>query len=200
MALKLLSGQKDNYEGADGFGEAKNTTTNLSEKEEDYKYFESFFSNVYQDNFQALYNYGMHLCGNSVLVKDSIQDIFSELWGKKKMMTHIKLFKPYLLTALRRRVFDEFKKKKRDLVSDFQFEISHEMRIIKEADDINEERALKSAINKLTSRQREAIFLYFYHQLSYKETATILKVNTKAVYKLISRALAVLKLELDHLK
>ncbi|MNE93296.1 RNA polymerase sigma factor [compost metagenome] len=41
----------------------------------------------------------------------------------------------------------------------------------------------------LTNRQREAIFLRFYEDLSYEEIAELLEMNLGGTYKLIYRAL-----------
>ena len=52
---------------------------------------------------------------------------------------------------------------------------------------------LKTALASLTDRQREAIFLKFYEGLSYEEVSAIMNISTKATYKIMARALGMLK-------
>lgn len=42
---------------------------------------------------------------------------------------------------------------------------------------------LQLTISKLTARQKEAIFLRFYEQLSYEEIAEVMGITVKASYK-----------------
>jgi RNA polymerase sigma factor (sigma-70 family) len=56
---------------------------------------------------------------------------------------------------------------------------------------------LQQALNTLTPRQREAIFLRFYEELSYEEIAGVLDISTKATYKIVARALLQLKRSLS---
>lgn len=37
------------------------------------------FKNIYDQNFQRLFDYGMRLCGDRELVKDAIHDLFVKL-------------------------------------------------------------------------------------------------------------------------
>ena len=52
---------------------------------------------------------------------------------------------------------------------------------------------LNATLDKLTPKQKEVIFLKFYEQLSYTEIAQIMKVDVKAIYKLMARAIGSLR-------
>ncbi len=62
-------------------------------------------------------------------------------------------------------------------------------------EDVAEEQLvyLHQAFTKLSSRQKEVIYLRFYNQLSYEEIADVMSVQVKAIYKLMSRAILVLR-------
>lgn len=161
---------------------------------ENFQSYESFYSEVYQQMFQCLFNYGMQICGNRELVKDCIQELFSEFWRNKKTLTKIKSIKPYLLKCLKRKIKRELGKGKRLFVAgSFEFEISKEVKIIGEEQSLRDQYLLNKALKSLTDRQREAVYLRFYGNLSYEEVAQILNINTKGLYKLVSRALTSLK-------
>ena len=59
--------------------------------------------------------------------------------------------------------------------------------------DTDVQQRLQAALDKLTARQREAIFLRFYEGLSYEEVAAVLKITVKATYKIMARSLTALK-------
>jgi RNA polymerase sigma factor (sigma-70 family) len=191
MPLKVSIETSDNQQVT--LNDSGHETKSLPQKREN---FEMFFSNIYKDNFQLMYNYGMNICGDASLVKDSIQDLFAELWNKKKLVSNVDVITPYLFKCLRRKINLAIKKNKNIYSEHFSIETSHEMRIIRQEDDSEKKKLVSSAIEKLTPRQREAIFLRFYSKFSYEDTGHILKVSTKAVYKLIHRALVVLKEEI----
>lgn len=162
---------------------------------ESFPNYESFYAEVYQQMFQNLFGYGMRICGNRELVKDSIQELFSELWKNQKILTKIKSIEPYLLKCLKRRIKRESRKRKRFFIEDsFGIEISQEVKLIRDQQYLREQYLLKKALKLLTDRQREAIYLKFYSHLSYEEVAQVLSIKTKAVYKLVTRALSSLKI------
>ena len=161
---------------------------------ENFQNYESFYAEVYQQMFQSLFSYGMQICGNRELVKDCIQELFSELWKNKKTLTKIKTIKPYLLKCHKRKIKRELGKGKRLFVEgSFEFEISHEVKLIQDQKIIRKQQLLNKSLKSLTERQREAIYLKFYGNLGYVEVAQVLNIKTKATYKLISRALSSLK-------
>lgn len=162
---------------------------------ENFQNYESFYAEVYQQLFQSLFSYGMQICGNKELVKDSIQDLFSELWKNQRTLTRVKYVKPYLLKCLKRKIKRTLGKGKQlSVEGSFEFEISPETKLISNEQQDKNRFILNKTIQSLTERQREAIYLKFYGNLSYEEVAKVLNIKTKASYKLISRALSSLKL------
>ena len=162
---------------------------------ENFQSYESFYAEVYQQMFQSLFSYGMQICGNKELVKDCIQELFSELWKNQKILPKIKSIKPYLLKCYKRKIIKcELGKEKRLFVEgSFEFEILHKVKLIEDQQYIRKQYLLNRALKSLTDRQREAIYLRFYGNLPYKEVARVLNIKTKATYKLIYRALSSLK-------
>ena len=82
---------------------------------------------------------------------------------------------------------------------DFEIVFSREFDIItKEVDEYRKKSVLK-ALNKLSRRQKEAIVLRFYDNLSYKEIGDLLSISIKSTYTLIYRAVDVLKYHVGKL-
>ena len=65
--------------------------------------------------------------------------------------------------------------------------------VFKKHDAADRKHKIQTALNKLTPKQQEVIFLKYYQHLSYAEISVILEIETKAVYKLMARALDALK-------
>ena len=161
---------------------------------DNFQNYESFYAEVYRSLFQILFSYGMQICGNKELVKDSIQELFSELWKNQKTLIKIRSVQPYLLKCLKRKIKRTLGKKKRlSIEGRFEFEISQETKFIYNEEQERKKHFLNTSLKSLTDRQREAIYLRFYGNLPYKEVAQVLNIKTKATYKLISRALSMLK-------
>ena len=161
---------------------------------DNFQNYESFYAEVYKSLFQDLFSYGMQICGNKELVKDSIQGLFSELWKNQKPLIKVKSVKPYLLKCLKRKIKRTLGNGSRlSIEGRFEFEISYEARFIHNEQQERRQYLLNKSLESLTDRQREAIYLRFYGNLPYEEVAQVLNIKTKATYKLISRALPMLK-------
>ena len=50
-----------------------------------------------------------------------------------------------------------------------------------------------AALNQLTPRQKEVIYLRYFEELDYEEIAVIMKITVKATYKLMARGLEALR-------
>lgn len=170
----------------------------LNSKDQKTNDFRQYFSGIYQSNFQSLFNYGMNVSQDKDLVKDCIQELFAELWKDRKTILKVESVTPYLFKCLRRKIKRELGKiKNSPYETSFQCELSHEFKLISQQIDMERKYLLNRAYEKLTERQREAIFLRFYNKFTYEEVAVILKISVKATYKLVARALSIMKKSMD---
>ena len=155
------------------------------------------FSSLYQTTFYELFNYGMKLCCQSELVKDSLHDLFIDLWKYRKKPSRIISIRPYLYKSLRNIILKAQARQcsfqRIEEGYNFTMDLSSETLLIQYENSLEERQRLHQALEELTQRQREVIFLKFYSQLSYDEVASILGISTKATYKLVSRSVAFLR-------
>ena len=68
-----------------------------------------------------------------------------------------------------------------------------EAQIIASQDAKEQVLKIREAVNNLTPKQREVIFLMFYENLSHRQIAEMLSVEIKTVYNLLSKAIHGLK-------
>jgi RNA polymerase sigma factor (sigma-70 family) len=148
------------------------------------------FGKIYDKYFNSLYNYGIKISRDKQLVKDCIQELFIELWRYKANLAHVNSIKYYLFKSLRRKLVREIQNK--GIFSDisaeeyhFEMVLPYESLIVQKQISEEQSKELLKALNSLSKRQKEAIFLKFYENLSYQEVASIMSITVKSVYKVI---------------
>lgn len=162
----------------------------------------SAFEALYRMHVGALLNYGGKISADRVLVEDSIQDLFFELWQSRERVADTTSVKFYLFKALRYKIYrnrqtdDFFAVQDIDLHHNELACASHESKLIGlEVQSLQMEN-LKALIRQLPKRQQEAINLRYYHNFSNEEVAQIMGVNYQSACNFIFSALRKLKLNL----
>lgn len=157
------------------------------------------FEAIYHNYFNNLYEYGSRLVDDRDLVKDSIHDLFVKLWSNKLTIGEVKNVKTYLIVSLRHLIYNRGaaanKNRLIEVDDNYHFEMSWsaEEKLIEKERLSEQMNKLLAAINDLSARQKEIIYLKYFEELSYDEIAAALDITTKAAYKLSARALDALK-------
>lgn len=157
------------------------------------------FGKVYRRFYPSLYSYGIRMVGNRELVIDTIQDLFVKLILNYKNLHPNDNPEAYLLCAYRNKLLDAIHSLRRmETIEEYQDffsmneEIIHSLFAKDDTDVINEKR-LAIAIDSLSTRQREILYLYYIRELSYKEITVILEMNLQSCRNLLSRTLVRLR-------
>lgn len=157
------------------------------------------FAAIYRQYFRNLYEYGLRVADDKSLVKDSIQDLFIKLWSNRLQLSSVRNVKSYLLVSLRGTIFNKTKQSSRAKIVGIDDQHSFELDFTVESAYIEKEavsersRNLLNALNKLTPKQKEIIYLKYFEELEYNEIAAILNISVKATYKLSARAIVALR-------
>ncbi|MBO9201595.1 MULTISPECIES: RNA polymerase sigma factor [Niastella] len=183
--------------------------SNQNEHIEEHKLWDSFLKGddksleiIYRRFFDELYNYGIKWLNDISLTEDSIQDLFVKLLRTRKNLSATTSIKYYLFRAFRSIVLDKLKaKSKTDHLDEagkslFVFELSPEKNMIMQEENTSLQLRLTAALDALTPRQREAIFLRYIEGFSYEQVAAMMDLTTKGTYKLMARAIDALKEQL----
>ncbi len=75
----------------------------------------------------------------------------------------------------------------------FEFEFSAQELLIQAQEKQAEVEKIKRALNLLTRRQKEIIYLKFFQDLSYNEISQMMDLSQRSTYNLVSKALTMLK-------
>ena len=164
---------------------------------------ESAFNFLYRKYAQQLFKYGCEFTPDREFVKDRVQDLYIYLRRNRAKLGDAPSIKAYLFKSLRRDVVRELYKLNRyrnrppNYNQNFDISLSHETKLINEQLTKEKKECLERALTKLTARQREAIILFYYENLSYREVAEVMEMKiVKSARKLIYRAIDTMRGEI----
>jgi RNA polymerase sigma factor (sigma-70 family) len=156
-------------------------------------------SRIFINYHDDLFNYGMKLVSDTDIVKDAIQDLFLKLWKNRRNLHPIQILKPYLFKALRRHIQDSAELNRPwhsirpEEEAAFQVEYSYEDFLIDEqVQDENYQNVIR-ALNRLTPRQREAIYLRYFEDMDFENIAHVMDMNIQSVRNVIHRGIQVMR-------
>lgn len=158
------------------------------------------FEKLIARTYDTLFQYGCKFSRDKELIKDSIQDVFLEVWEKRESLNVNIPPKAYLLASLRRRLHrlaqrnrlvavDDFELKG----GDFRIEFSAEYRFIESEQDQQTTAQMTHLLNELPKRQKEAVYLRFFNDLDREEIASVMDIHPQSVSNLLQTAFKVLK-------
>ncbi len=154
---------------------------------------------IYAEHAEKLYRYGLKFTSDISFIEDALQDLFAELIKNRKNIGDTDNILFYLLKSYKRKLLRKMQTEKRFMsdeeLQEYQFEViwsvEHEL-ILKEVSEQKSKMLLK-ALNELTPRQKEAIYLRFTRELDYNEVAGLMDISVEACRNLICKAISILK-------
>lgn len=148
------------------------------------------FKAIYEKYFPELFKYGCYFSDDEDLVKDCIQDLFVNLYYYRLKLKVTDKIRPYLIASFKHNIFKELRsisegKKRLISIESLSFDYSFDKDSVDNNDDDDKIALLKNAMNELTARQREAIYLKYVTGLSYEELSVAMNLNYQASRNLI---------------
>lgn len=160
---------------------------------------------IYLHHANALFDYGCRFTVDKDLVKDCIQEVFCTLIRTRKNLSETDNVRLYLLKSLKRRIIRDLKNtanKPRSLDDqDYSFDLRFSDNIDNQLNELDEEKRhlIADAMQLLTDRQKEAIYLRFNRGLEYEEISFLLNLNYQSSRALIHRSIEKLR-EIIHVE
>lgn len=153
------------------------------------------FTCIYELYWGKLYAFGLKLSGDKNLTENMVQDIFIQLWEKRRTKD-IHNVKAYLFQSVKFRLFSHYKTSRlvpETLVTDFVDYIQYS------ADDGQSEilNRLSKALDKLTPNRRDILFMSKVQEMNSLQIAEVLGISPQTVRNQLSIALNQLKGLLD---
>lgn len=152
------------------------------------------YETIFSENYSFLLNYGLKLITDKEEVKDCLQILFANLWNSRERLGNNTSIKNYLVASLRRLILRRKKKNVfntplENIELKFYLEPSFEAKHIEDQNEKKLVQRMQKIIDNLPDRQKEAIYLKYYGNHTFSEIANIMEINTRAVYKLIYKAM-----------
>ncbi|WP_080238496.1 RNA polymerase sigma factor [Spirosoma rigui] len=164
------------------------------------------YSFMYTKYAPVLYNYGYKIAQDRQLTEDCLQDLFLTILETRERLGHTDSIKFYLMRSLRREIVRKLTSAPRltgtrldqhrsadDHDVDFRVEFHYEPTWLDSQISKERSEAILHELNQLPARQKEALFLKFFDNLSYEEIAGIMGIETTSAYKVIYKAIAALQ-------
>lgn len=153
---------------------------------------------LYSDYARILYDYGLKFTSNTQVIEDCIQELFTRIIQNYKKLGYTDNINGYLLGAFRNNIIRMLSKEQKYALNEidnytFEVQYSTENNIIESEEDQNRSALLSQALTKLTSRQKEAIFLRYTRGFEYNEIAGIMQISIEACRNIISKAIKSLR-------
>lgn len=166
---------------------------------------EAAYAALYHRFASLLHGYGYHLARDREVVADCVHDLFVYLHQHRRGLGPTDSIQFYLFRALRRRLAAHWEVASRFLhadhrnvgEADFEVVLPYENHMVQEEIRHQQQERLTRLVNQLPKRQKEALFLLYYSELTHAQIAELMSVKVETVYTLLSRALTLLR---QHLK
>lgn len=161
------------------------------------------FKLIYYTYHQHLFNYGLKVSGHADIAEDCIQDLFLKLWKNRKNLGNVHSIKSYLFKSFRRILIDLIKSDKKisdiiDLPAEYDVHLNIEEMLIKNEVSRQQLSRLEKALNNLSKRQKEIIYLCFYKGMSYKEITEVIPIKYQTVRNCMHEAIKVLRKHVSY--
>lgn len=161
------------------------------------------FERLYTAYVDRLFDWGLGYCGDRDLVKDCIQDLFTDLYLYRERLSPDANVWSYLLVSFRRLLNKSLKNLPihcqiaETLSTQELIEISDEERLISREEEARLRAKLKKEIVSLPSRQQEVLLLRYASQLSYDAVSKVMNISVPTCRTLLSRAIKHLRMRMN---
>jgi RNA polymerase sigma factor (sigma-70 family) len=156
---------------------------------------EEAFKVLYEKYVVVLIHYGNRFSKNEELVRDSVQDLFIDLYRYRTKLKMTDKILPYLMVSLKRVLVRRLRKEGVLIYTGIEkLPYDYLLKEVESAwDHETEYDFLQDAMDRLTSRQREAVYLKYVTGLSYEDISMILDINYQSARNIIYRAVQSLR-------
>ncbi len=159
----------------------------------------SALESIYRQEVTPLFRYGRRIVDDEALVEDVIQDLFIGLWRRRSGLGPTDSIRRYLLVALRRDLIRRLKQQTRysgELETgnlEEEQAAAIDTTIIQKEGQAEQRARLKQALEQLSGRQQEVLYLKYFQGMEYKAIAEVLGINYQSVRNVASAGLKALR-------
>lgn len=156
------------------------------------------YERLVSQTYVLMFQYGSKFSKNKDLVKDCIQDVFLNVWEKRHNLDSTIPVRAYLLASLRRRIHRkvqyeliEFNDIEPDSVFDPIFNV--EQSLIENEKNVFLSARVAAMLNTLPDRQKEVIYLRFFHELDRNQIAEVMQITPQSVSNFLQKSFTLIR-------
>ena len=158
----------------------------------------SALTDVYLQNFNAMFQYGIKFKDDPDLIKDCIQEVFCKLIQAGTKLGETDNIRYYLLKSLKNKILKELSKNRKIesvgvIAMIFDASFSMEEEIERKENSTLKEKALLKALSSFSDHQREIIYLRYDCGLEYGQICELMDLKYDSARKLVFRTIKVLR-------
>ncbi len=154
---------------------------------------------IFRTYYDDLFIYGLKFSKDKDLVRDALQELFLKIWKHKQNLNGITEIQPYIFKMFRNQVIDAIRSDGKyifngeDHFHDELCEFSAEDFIISRQVNQETRDKLALALKQLSPKQREVIYLRYYHGMDIAAIAGVMQINLQSVRNNIYRAMTTMR-------
>jgi len=153
---------------------------------------------IYELHVDTLYRYGRKLAIDTSIAEDCIQDLFIKIWNNRDNLGTTDSIKNYLFTSLRRMIYKAQKSKAIsvdpiEMRQGEESEPNFEDLLIQGEMDDERKTAVQRALQGISARQREVIYLRFFQDMEYEEICEVMDISYQGARNMLFKAIKNLK-------
>lgn len=160
------------------------------------------FQELYKKFFNGLANYAYAVLKDKDAAKDTVQEVFLDLWNKRNELVIETSLEAYLIRAVKFKSIDHIRKdktKQQYVAEALSVAKEYEEEIAEDPKMEQHKKNLSYAIAQLPTKCREAFLLSRLNGYTYNEIAEEMDISPKTVENQISRAFKLLRQTLSDL-
>ncbi|SIR16408.1 RNA polymerase sigma factor [Maribacter ulvicola] len=157
------------------------------------------FSLLFKKYYPPLQVYGLKLSNNQALTEDCLQNFFIQLFEDRHKQNSINNLKAYLFVSFKRRLIKQLQKNQNNIPiieaqlfkSNFTFS-AEEISVHQEIQFLCTS-TLATLINKLSSREKEVLYLKYYSGMKSADIAEVMDISYQSVLNVLQKGLSKLR-------
>jgi len=149
--------------------------------------------------YRSLKHYGLKFMVDESVVEDCLQELFLQLWQNRTTINTTPSVRHYLFKALRHHILQYLRVQKQVPIEELDWDMSiaeetdSETLLIQQESLSQLTNALQVQLASLPAREREALYLRYYSDLSIPEIAEVMNVNRQSVSNFLQKAISKLR-------
>ncbi len=145
----------------------------------------SAFHEIYRENYQLLFSYAMRFHSDKPSAEDCLQNMFLNILNSREKLPVVKSVRAYLVKSLRNQILNS----KRSKIEEFPLIADSEFDFKKKGLNENVYKQLTELIDKLSPRERELVYLKYFHGFRSTEISGLLDIEYQTVRNILANAI-----------